>query len=57
MEDPTRHEFLTIRVTQNEQQLTRLMARAERVTVSELVRLVLRDRAEQLGAHTATNPK
>ena len=45
-----RTTILTLRVSEEEEREIRLAARAERVTVSELIRLAVRSRAKQLAA-------
>ena len=45
-----RTTILTLRVSKAEEREIRLAARAERVTVSELIRLAVRHRAKELAA-------
>lgn len=49
-----RTTILTLRVSESEEREIRLAARAERVTVSELIRRAVRERADQLAAPSVT---
>ena len=49
-EKQRRTTILTLRVSPPEERALRLAARAEQITVSELIRRAVRDRADQLAA-------
>ena len=47
-----RRVVLTLRVTDSEAREFRLLARAERITLSDLIRRAVRDRAERIATET-----
>ena len=57
MEAETRGTVLTLRVNVTEEREFRLAAKAERISLSELIRRAVRDRAEQLATTAAVGPQ